>query len=267
MQPAQAIEIRDLIDIPSLTEAQALEKEVWSSSDRDLVPVVLLIAEREVGATLLGAYDGGTLVGICYGFPGRENGEAVIHSHVLGVKKAYRDRNIGYLLKAAQRQRALANDFRHITWTFDPLQSRNAFFNLEKLGAMAMHYKLDFYGSGMDSPLHAGGTDRLWMVWDVGSPRVEQRLLVGAQRTERPAVEALLSSDGGVPARNSSSGVLHQPQTRIEVPSTIDAIRESDPDLLVRWRQAVRWAFTSAFDAGMRVTGFQGGSYILGRYS
>ena len=261
------IEIRELQDTAALRAAQALEKEVWDSSDRDLVPVVLLIAEREVGAILLGAYEGDVMAGFCYGFPGREHGESVIHSHVLGVKKEFRDRNIGYLLKAYQRERALQTGFPFITWTFDPLQSRNAFLNLEKLGAAATSYKIDFYGHGMDSPLHAGGTDRLWIVWDLDSERVRRRMESGADPVAFPDVEPLVSvGTSGEPLRGAIPDWASAQHALIGIPNSIDAIRAAEPSLAVRWREDTRWAFTTAFEAGMRVTGFQNGFYVLSRF-
>jgi len=99
-----------------------------------------------------------------YGFPGFEGEHRVIHSDMLAVRAGDRDRGLGRALKLAQREAALARGVDRITWTFDPLQTRNAFLNLEKLGVVADRYLPDFYGH-TSSPLHAGGTDRLWVTW------------------------------------------------------------------------------------------------------
>src|SRR5438132_7750995 len=116
-----------------MREAETLQKDVWKSNDLDVVPLTMLVASREVGAVLIGAYDESKLVGFVYGFPAYENGQVTHHSHMLAVRPAYRNSNLGYQLKLAQRERVLAQGINRITWTFDPLQSLNAYFNFKKL--------------------------------------------------------------------------------------------------------------------------------------
>jgi predicted GNAT superfamily acetyltransferase len=123
-----------------------------------------MIAAQAVGAIVLGAFDGADLVAFTYGFPGFEGEHRVIHSDMLAVRATHRDRGLGRTLKLAQRDAALARGVERITWTFDPLQTRNAFLNFEKLGVTADRYLRDFYGD-TSSPLHEGGTDRLWVTW------------------------------------------------------------------------------------------------------
>ena len=158
--------IRDLRGLDDLHAVEALQRDVWSVSDLEIVPAVHLIPALEVGAILLGAFDGPDLVGFVYGFPGFEHGERIIHSDMLGVRDSHRDRGLGHQLKLAQRDRALAAGVEQITWTFDPLQSRNAHLNFNKLGVTADRYIRDFYGQ-TTSPLHRGSTDRLWVRWDL----------------------------------------------------------------------------------------------------
>src|SRR5438034_7662387 len=159
-----------------MREVETLQKDVWGSIDLDVVPLTMLVASREVGAVLVGAYDESKLVGFVYGFPAYENGQVTHHSHMLAVRPEYRNSNLGYKLKLAQRERVLAQGSKRISWTFDPLQSLNAYFNFGKLGVLADTYKVNFYGEATSSFLHQIGTDRLWVEWLLDSRRVRERL-------------------------------------------------------------------------------------------
>ena len=158
------MEIREIRGRDELRAVEALQKEVWGCDDREVVPYLHMIAARAVGAVLVGAFDGVELIGFAYGFPGFEREHRVIHSDMLAVREAWRDRGVGWALKLAQRESALARGVDRITWTFDPLQTRNAYLNFEKLHVIADRYLRNFYGE-TSSPLHAGGTDRLWVTW------------------------------------------------------------------------------------------------------
>ena len=182
--PKSAITIRDLKSFEDLSRAQALEKEIWELSDLDVMPLTTAIAIREAGSIWLGAFDGAELVGFAFGFLGMEHGEIMVHSHVLGVRGEYRDSDLGYKLKLAQRERALAMRVQQMTWTFDPLQSKNAHLNFNKLGVVADTYKVDFYGPETSSSLHRNGTDRLWVKWPLTSRRVQARLQGKSNRAE-----------------------------------------------------------------------------------
>ena len=168
--------IRDLASFDDFKQAEAVEREVWEVSDRDVVPLALAIATKEAGNLWLGGFDGAKLAGFAFAFLGLEEGRLTLHSHLLAVRRPYRDLNLGYKLKQAQRERALALGIHKITWTFDPLQSKNAHFNFAKLGVVADRYKPDFYGRETSSILHRNGTDRLWVTWALGSRRVQSYL-------------------------------------------------------------------------------------------
>src|ERR1700678_1847341 len=188
---AQQITIRDLKSIDDLSQLKALEKEVWGMSEDDTLPLTLAIAFIAAGNIFVGAFDKGgqgrdkdprnhkgkeKLVGFAFGFLGREHGRATIHSHMLAVLDQYRHLDLGSRLKQAQRERAMAIGIQEMTWTFDPLQSRNAHFNFSKLGVVSDSYKVDFYGPATSSMLHQNGTDRLWVRWMLKSKRVRDRL-------------------------------------------------------------------------------------------
>ncbi|HET7704815.1 MAG TPA: GNAT family N-acetyltransferase [Thermoanaerobaculia bacterium] len=217
--------IRPLTTIDEFRAVEDLQQKVWNVVDREVVPALHFIPAVAVGAILLGAFDGERMIGFVYGFPGFEGGHRIIHSDMLAVVPGARGRGLGVALKLAQRDAALAKGIDTITWTFDPLQSRNAHLNFTRLGATADRYLRDFYGE-TTSPLHRGiGTDRLWVTWNL--------------RESRPPCGDL----------------------RIEIPRDISAL---PMDEAVRWRTKTRAEFESAFARGYRVTGFEGQSYILG---
>ncbi len=170
-----AIVIRDIQSLAEMREVEQLQREIWGVADLDVFPALALKPQKDVGAILIGAFDEGRLVGFVFGFPGILDGETIIHSDMLGVSPAYRAKNLGFLLKCAQRDAAMALGIERITWTFDPLQARNAHLNFNKLGVIADRYYVDYYGA-TSSFLHRFGTDRLWVTWWLNSERVSSRL-------------------------------------------------------------------------------------------
>ena len=228
--------IRDIEGLAEMREVEQLQREIWGVADLDIYPTLALKPQQEVGAILIGAFADGRMVAFVFGFPGILDGETIIHSDMLGVLPAYRSHNLGYLLKCAQREAALARGVKRITWTFDPLQSRNAHLNFAKLGVIADRYYVDYYGT-TSSFLHRYGTDRLWVTWLLESERVEARL---RQK----------------PVREVSGDVV------IEIPTEITSDHE-------HWRLKTREAFTSALEKGYVVEEFYVsagiGRYVLNR--
>jgi predicted GNAT superfamily acetyltransferase len=268
--------IRDLQSIEDLKQAEAVEREVWGLVDRDVMPLALMIATKEVGSVWVGAFDGPKLAGFAFGFLGMEAGHVTLHSHMLAVREPYRDLNLGYKLKLAQRDRALAMRVPEMTWTFDPLQSRNAHLNFGKLGVVSHIYKVDFYGPETSSILHQNSTDRLWVRWPLASRRVRDRLQGKDYRPEVLDVcsrlQPLVQFNGdGKPLRNDLAAALARQRVAIQIPSDIVAVEQKDPGLAREWRTATRWAFTEALRAGFFVAEFartgagkQGpGNYLL----
>src|SRR5882724_5846852 len=169
------IRIREINGTAEMRAVEELQKEVWGIPDLDVVPLSHLVAVKAAGGVLLGAFVRETLVGFVYGFVSHEHGTVAHHSHMLAVKPPYRNCNLGYKLKLAQRERVLAQDITVMTWTFDPLQSLNAHFNFNKLGVIADRYFINFYGADAASFLHRNGTDRLWVTWLLTSRRASGR--------------------------------------------------------------------------------------------
>jgi predicted GNAT superfamily acetyltransferase len=270
------IVIRDVDGVAELRAVEALQKEVWGSNDLDVVPLTLLVASREVGATLIGAYDHGSLVGFVYGFTGYEHGKVTHHSHMLAVRRAYRNHKLGFRLKLAQRERVLAQGITRITWTFDPLQSLNAHLNFGKLGVVSDTYKTDFYGEATSSFLHQTGTDRLWVTWLLDSQRVRARLQTAPAKNQLFEAENALTlvrvSTDWVPQRHTSSAIFGRQRVLIEIPWDINLLQREQPRLGLEWREATRWAFTKALDSNYLVEDFVSASrndqrvgvYLLG---
>ena len=252
--------IRDIEGVSELRAVETLQKEVWGCADLDVAPLTMFVATRAVGAVLVGAYDGSKLIGFVYGFPGFEHGHAIHHSHMLAVLPAYRNHKLGFKLKVAQRARVLAQGITRITWTFDPLQSLNAYLNFRKLGVIADTYKINFYGEVTSSFLHQIGTDRLWVTWPIDSQRVRDRLGTDA-RKERPIesenTPALVQvSAGRKPKTLESSEFFGSQYLSIEIPLSINDLQREQPELAVTWRKATRAAFTTALDSNYLVADF-----------
>ena len=245
-----SIEIRPVETFAELRAVEEMQKEVWGIPDLDVVPLTHLVAVKEAGGVLLGAFDRETLVGFVYGFVAHEDGEIAHHSHMLAVKHDYRNFNLGYKLKLAQREAVLAQGINLITWTFDPLQSLNAYFNFTKLGVISDRYLINFYGEDAASFLHQSGTDRFWVKWKLNSERVVKRLIKVDVTPKQPADKLL-----------------------IEIPGDINAVQQQSPELAREWRERTRRAFTEAIGAGYVVVDFyretrgdqKVGIYVLGK--
>lgn len=271
--------IRELDSISDLRRAIQLEQEVWDLSDVDVTPLTTAIAAQAAGAFWLGAFDSAELVGIAYAFPSLHNGRIGFHSHLLAVRDRHGQRGIGYKLKLAQRERALALGVGEITWTFDPLRSRNAHLNFAKLGVISDKYIVDFYGPQTSSPLHANGTDRLWVTWELGTRRVSERLQGKDSHTEAldalKHLEPLVRFNGdGVPVLADLPSALSRQRIAIEIPGDMDQIEREDMPRARPWREATRHAFTAAIQARFVVKEFcrsirgqQGpGTYLLEKH-
>ena len=258
MQPdASAIIIRDLVTIAEMREVETLQKEVWGIDDREIFPALALIPMREVGAILIGAFDGNHMAGFVFAFPGQEDGRLIIHSDMLAVRPQYRAHGLGYRLKLAQRERALANGIDTITWTFDPLRSVNAHLNFSKLGVTADRYCVEYYGE-TTSFLHSNGTDRLWVTWRLNSERVRARIErpETADQPERETVTPLVKV-GHNAEPILTDAALDQPRTSIEIPANVNMLLQENAALARRWREATRQAFTNALNAGYTIKEFK----------
>lgn len=242
-QAAAALEIHQLSKLNEFAEVVRLQREIWGFQDVELLPQRLFVVASKIGGQVLGAFDAGKMVAFCLCIPGlKAGGKYYFHSHMLGVLPAYRNTGLGRRMKLEQRHYALAAGVDLIEWTFDPLEIKNAFFNIERLGAIVRRYVHNQYGT-TSSHLHGGlPTDRLVPEWWIRSERVEQ--LLAGQEMAREKVEG-----------------------RIPVPADIAEIRKNEPDRARELQVALAAQFDEHFRAGLAVTGFErsadSGTYLF----
>jgi len=191
---ALALTIRKCVSLEEMQACFALHREIWSYSDADLVPVRLFVVASKIGGQVIGAFDGEALAGFALALPAIRNGHSYLHSQMLAVRAQYRNAGLGRRLKLFQREEALSRGIELMEWTFDPLEIKNAYLNIEKLGAIVRRYSVNQYGES-SSPLQGGlPTDRLVAEWWMNSRRVHTVL----KSDKRPAFEAKTQID--VPA-------------------------------------------------------------------
>jgi predicted GNAT superfamily acetyltransferase len=240
------IETRALATHAEFNDAVRLQQEIWGFKDIELLPLRLFVVATKIGGQAFGAFDGKRMVGFALSIPGlKAGGKSYLHSHMLGVLAGYRDSGVGRRLKLAQRDDALERGIDLIEWTFDPLEIKNAYFNIERLGAVVRRYVLNQYGT-TTSHLHGGlPTDRCVAEWWIGSPRV--KAIITGEKFQRNPVEV-----------------------RIAIPAEIAELRMKDPTRARAIQQQASQEFERAFDRGLAVIGFdksdRAGTYLLGRW-
>jgi len=239
------IEIRQLAALEEFAGVVRLQREIWGFEDVELLPLRLFVVADKIGGQVLGAFDADKMVAFCLCIPGlKSGGKQYFHSHMLGVLPAYRNTGLGRRLKLEQREYALARGVDLIEWTFDPLELKNAFFNIERLGAIARRYVHNQYGR-TSSRLHGGlPTDRLIAEWWIRSPRVEA--IVNGRHSElRPDVRA-----------------------RIEVAAGISSMVDENGDRARRMQASIGEQFDGYFRAGLAAVGIEKNDessvYLLG---
>jgi predicted GNAT superfamily acetyltransferase len=259
-QPASAeqVEVRHCHGLAEFDTCIQLQRHVWAGADIDVVPLPLFVVAAETGGQVLGAFAGDRMVGFTLAVAGVRSGKAFLHSHMTAVLEGYRDRHIGRRLKLFQRDDALARGIDLVEWTFDPLEIKNAYFNLMRLGAIARRLLPNCYGI-TSSPLHGGlPTDRLVAEWWLLSPRVE-KILAGTREGAGVARQTPLPF-GGAAARGERLA-------RIKVPARIVEIKQENPAKAARMQNEIREHFQSWFARGYAATGIEpavdGASYLL----
>jgi predicted GNAT superfamily acetyltransferase len=250
------IEIRKLTELDEFRGAVQLQKVIWGFDDIDLLPLRFFVVASRVGGQVLGAFDGETMIGFCLGIPGvKPGGHAYLHSHMLGVLPEYHNLGVGRRLKLRQREDALARGIPLIEWTFDPLELKNAFFNIERLGAIVRRYAVNQYGD-TSSPLHGGlPTDRCYAEWWIDSARVREICEADPLvRTGDPGPVANRDEEAG---QGDDPGPGRPPYLRISYPADIARIRSEDNARARAIQLANAEKFQSAFTRGLAVTAFE----------
>ena len=227
------ISIRECVSIDDFQQCIELERSVFDDEDIDIMPVRLYMISKHCNAPTFGAFtETGRLIGFGHTSLALVGGHIIYHSHLAGVVEAMRHKDIGYRLKLAQREHAIAAGVSLIIWTFDPLQSRNAHFNINKLGAVIRTYTINYYGEGASSVFESHlPSDRVIAEWWVHSPHVES-VLAG----NRPQIESPIAS--------------------VEIPDDINAIRAISLEEHRNWRMRVRDDFMQALEQGGIARGF-----------
>ena len=224
------INIQPLTNEGQFRDAVELQKTIWGFEDIELLPVRFFVVATKVGGQALGAFDNGRMVAFCMAIPGlKPGGKSYLHSHMLGVLPEYRNFGLGRRLKLRQREDAIAAGIELIEWTFDPLEIKNAYFNIERLGAVVRRYVRNQYGT-TTSHLHAGlPTDRCTAEWWITSERVRQ--VIAGEAVSKPPIVARIQVSADGDRRKSQAEMADQ--------------------------------FEAAFERGLAVVGVEGGAYLL----
>jgi predicted GNAT superfamily acetyltransferase len=253
-----------------MAAVEVLQRLVWPGNETEIVPVHIFRAVIHNGGLVIGAFNEGQLVGFVFGFPGFDftpGGPRLIHaSHMAGVHPEFRDAGLGYRLKRAQWQMVRAQRIDRITWTYDPLQSRNANLNISKLGAVCNTYIPNYYGEMRDTINIGLPSDRFQVDWWVNSNRVKRRLSAYQNRKLTlshylsagiPCVNATQIDDSGLMKPLPLSSPAHLASLLLlEIPSDIQTIKNTNPDLAVAWSTHIRSLFTDLFQRNYLVTDF-----------
>jgi predicted GNAT superfamily acetyltransferase len=259
-----AIEIRPVKTEDEYHAVERLQREIWGAQDIEIVAFEILMTAHKNGGVTLGAFDvvegEERMVGFVFGFVGLTAEGRVKHcSQIAGAIPGYRDRGVGYALKLKQREIVLAQGIDLITWTFDPLESRNARFNFHKLGVTCDVYLRNLYGAMRDK-LNAGlPSDRFQVDWRIASPRVESRLRGEAGA---PSASALMAEGvplvnppvTGEPLRPSAAEAPEEGRILIQIPSDFQSLKAADRNLALEWRLHTRALFEGAFAKGYEAT-------------
>jgi predicted GNAT superfamily acetyltransferase len=250
----QTFEIEDLRGMARIREVEELQIAIWGSAERWIAPSHLLYVIADTGGILLGAQIDDRLVGFVLGLLGGQNGKLFHSSHMLGILPSHQQHGIGAALKWRQRERALEQGLDLMTWTFDPLESRNAYFNLHKLSVMSRIYREDYYGSMSDVLNQGLPSDRLVVEWNLrgGMPR----------HGETGAARPILVRQGKEPEL-CLEDVPPDCPLAVQVPADIQALKQQDAESALHWRVAVRQAFSWALSRGYIARDFVDGAYIL----
>lgn len=242
--------VRNCTTVEEFHACVALQREIWGEADLEVEPATLFVVAAHTGGQTLGAFDGDRLIGYTLALPGVRNGTPFLHSHMTGVAAGYRDRGVGRSLKLFQRDEALGRGIRLIEWTFDPLETRNAHFNLNRLGAIARRYLPNLYGI-TSSPLHRGiPTDRLVAEWQLDSARV----LTAISDDEKDAPVAAVPTP-----------------SLIQLPAEMEGRHITDPASVAATQSRIRIEFSDWFAKGYAAvatrTTAAGPAYVLAPWS
>jgi predicted GNAT superfamily acetyltransferase len=256
------MELRDLKTLDEFKQVVELERIVWGVDYDDVVCAPILAVTVKRGGVLIGAFDGGRMVGFVYSLPGIKDRKPIQWSHMLGVVDEYRNAGLGRTLKLEQRLRSMEVGCDLVEWTYDPMQALNAHLNFVKLGVVVEEYGVNLYGEST-SHLHRGTpTDRFIAQWWIREPHVVRRI----ESKSLAVVRAPEAADAPVINRTRASGRwlvcdsydLDRDDRRlwVEIPTGFTEMQAEEPQIALDWRMATRAMFTTYFDRGYRAVDF-----------
>jgi len=276
---AAEILVRPLHTLDEFRRCVQIAREVWGDSDLDTEPYVTLVIANHTGGQVLGAFDGDLMVGFTKAYVGLHDRTPYLHSHMTGVLPSHRDRRVGRYLKLFQREDALRRGIRLVEWTFDPLETKNAHFNINRLGAICRRYIPNFYGI-TTSPLHRGlPTDRLLVEWHLDTKRVVAAVNdLTPEPRECPAhvhipLPAAIRNAGpfGWSSEPIAQGESASPTDFPCAPSDLQVAAPSVATSPIEIQSRIRAEFTEWFSKGYAVLGVRstvsGVDYCLAPYS
>jgi predicted GNAT superfamily acetyltransferase len=232
------VTIRECTTFDELAKCVELQREVFALPEIEISPVRHLIVTKNAGGFTLGAFVDDELIGFVLSVPAYLRGERAFYSHMTAVRASHQSSGIGAQLKWAQRERSLSEGVTLIKWTFEPTKARNAYFNLEKLGAVVREYQKDFYGTDYATAPEMGekiglASDRLFAEWELESEKVRALAIGSACVESRPVKDTIV------------------------IPSDWYALVSKDPHLALAEQLRVRSEFESAFERGLICRGFE----------
>jgi len=258
------ITFKQLKTLEDLNPCEDLQGAVWKFNKSDIIPPRFMRVLCKHGGFAMGAFDGDKMIGFVFGVPAIHYGRPSQHSHMLAVLPEYRNHNVGYQLKMAQREEALNRNIDLITWAFDPLQSKNAHLNINKLGVIACSYDINLYGETSSSKLHSGlGTDRLLAEWWLVSDKVKTIIDRDAHDAEKklPAkglnINETRHDEHGFLVPVDPDLALSDEVLLLEIPADIDEMKISNIEAAHKWRELVQRAFLHYLNAGYYVNSLQ----------
>ena len=253
---ADGISVHPVETLEQARAAADLLDRVWG--EQRVIGTPLLWAMASHGGQVLAAFRGDEIVGAQVGVVGLVEGRPTLHSHITGVLAEVQHRGVGLLMKKAQRDWCLQRGITRVTWTFDPMVARNAYFNLVKLGAVAVRFHREYYGDMQDAFNRGDRSDRLEVLWELESDRVLAALGLADAEDDDVGLATgpvLLREADGEPLPSAL-----EPSARsvwVSVPEDYHAMRERNRETARRWRDAVADALGTAFTAGLRAVGFE----------
>lgn len=257
----EEIRVRLAKDRADFDSCVLLQRAVWGLVDIEITSAIQMIAAIHAGGMLhLAETASGQAIGFAYAFPGLSGGVPHLHSDMVAVLPEHQKRGVGVRLKWSQRDEALRRGIGLISWTYDPLQSRNAHLNLRRLGATAVEFLENFYGITTSSLHHGLPTDRLLVHWELSAERVALRAREGEPTRSVSAPTSPRVNDvkwqAGWPVTSEPRLDLSAPELLLEIPPEWDVLCQAAPRVAEGWHAAVRRALQSYFARGYRGTDF-----------